>query len=92
MSDLCAFDKVLHKILGGPVFTRQNIIIQLLIDSYAWIVGGTTKLFEVSCLCQLLRYKLMVNQPLIDLCVGFMCVQQDFVLELSVLNYCGINW
>ena len=38
MSDLCAFDKVLYKILGGPVFARQNIIIQLLIDCCVEII------------------------------------------------------
>ena len=54
--------------------TRQNIIIQLLVDSYAWIMSVWQKLFEVSCLCQLLRYKLIVNQLLVDsLCWFYMC-------------------
>ena len=44
MSDLCAFDKVLYKILGGPVFARQNIIIQLLIDCCTEIIRALQKI------------------------------------------------
>ena len=55
MPDLRAFDKVLYKILGGPVFARQNIIIQLLVDCCAEIIRVLQKSSAMQSLSQLLR-------------------------------------